>query len=105
MLYFKRRLATSIIITVIIIIIIIIIIITSWFAPYLENRIQTQLLLMVLCQIAVHKYDGLEVDQSFNLSALLISGGIGDLRRVRYFIPNQSPGITMYNSVVLPYFK
>ena len=25
---------------------------------------------MVLCQIAVHKYDGLEVDQSYNLSAL-----------------------------------
>ena len=62
-----------------------------------------------LFHVITYKYLGVEVDQSLTWSAHVnkiakkISGVIGVLRRVRHLVPNHTL-ITMYNSLVLPYF-
>ena len=56
-----------------------------------------------------YKYLGVEIDQSLTWRdhvdkiAKKASGGIGALRRVRHLIPRETL-ITMYSSLVLPYF-
>ena len=76
---------------------------------HLEHQFSIHLNHHYLTRDNSYKYLGVEIDQSLTWRdhvdniAKKASGGIGALRRVRHLIPRETL-ITMYSSLVLPYF-
>ena len=75
---------------------------------YLKHQFQIEVNHQPLKREKGIKYLGIEIDESFtwkdyiNRISKKISGGIGGLKRVRHLVPFEI--VTMYNSLVLPYF-
>ena len=76
---------------------------------HLEHQFNIQVNNHYLTRDNSYKYLGVEIAQSLTWRDHVVtiakktSGGIGALRRVRHFIPRETL-ITMYSSLVLPYF-
>ena len=82
---------------------------TQFRLKHLEHQFNIHVDCKPLSRDETYKYLGVEVDQSLTWSAHVdkiakkISGGIGVLRRVKHLVTNHTL-ITMYNSLVLPYY-